>query len=224
MATISATPTSALFGSAPAANASAAPKTTAQEVQDRFLTLLVTQMKNQDPLNPLDNAQVTTQLAQISTVTGVDQMHQTMKAVLDQIKGLEALQAAGMDGKDVLVPSERFELGPDGARGVYELSGAASDVTVSIRSASGAVVREWQLSGMSAGPQRIEWDGTTASGTRAADGVYQMSINATSAGTPVQATTFAQAHVNGVVRGADAVQLDLGVLGRRPLSDIREVY
>jgi flagellar basal-body rod modification protein FlgD len=222
MATIAATPTSGLLGGA--ANPVTAPKTAAQDVQDRFLTLLVTQMKNQDPLNPLDNAQITTQLAQISTVTGVDQMHQTMKAVLDQIKGLEALQAAGMDGKDVLVPSDRFELGPNGAKGVYELATAADDVTVSIRSASGALVREWQLSGMSAGPQSIDWDGTTSNGTRAADGLYAMSINATAAGAPVSATTFARAHVSGVVRGADAVQLDLGVLGRKSLSDIREVY
>ena len=224
MAAIAAAQAQGSLGAASTVTPVTAQKSTAQDVQDRFLTLLVTQMKNQDPLNPLDNAQITTQLAQISTVTGVDQMHQTMKAVLDQIKGLEALQASGMDGKDVLVPSDRFELGPNGASGVYELASPADDVTVSIRSASGAVMREWQLSRLPAGAQRIQWDGTTSNGARAADGVYAMSINATAAGKPVSATTFARAHVEGVIRGADAIQLDLGAMGRKSLIDIKEVF
>jgi len=200
---------------------SAAP--TAKDVQDRFLTLLVTQMRNQDPLNPLDNAQLTTQLAQISTVTGVDQMHQTMKAVLDQLKGLEALQAAGMDGKDVLIASDRIQLGAGGASGAIELTGPADAVTIAIKNSAGATVREMQLSRQEAGMRTFEWDGVTASGARAVDGIYSISVNATAGGKPIVSTTLARAHVNGIVRGEDTIQLDLGLFGRRSLNDVREI-
>ncbi len=206
---------------ATAATTSAGPS--AQDVQDRFLTLLVTQMRNQDPLNPLDNAQLTTQLAQISTVTGVDQMHQTMKAVLAQIKGLESLQAAGMDGKDVLVTSDQVVLGNRGAGGAYELADAADAVKITIKNAAGATVKEIQLARQAAGTHAFEWDGMTANGARAADGLYTVNVSATVAGQAVAVGTLARAHVEGVVRGGETVQLDLGPLGRRSLNDVKEI-
>ena len=79
-------------------------KSAADDVQDRFLKLLVTQMKNQDPLNPLDNAQVTTQLAQISTVNGIEKLNATIEAMASSFTSGQSLQAATMIGKDVLVP------------------------------------------------------------------------------------------------------------------------
>ncbi|MFM9885922.1 MAG: flagellar hook assembly protein FlgD [Burkholderiales bacterium] len=196
---------------------------TAQDVQDRFLTLLVTQMKNQDPLNPLDNAQLTTQLAQISTVTSVDQLHQTMKAVLDQIRGLESLQAAGMDGKDVLVTSEQLQLGANGAGGAFELTDAADSVAITIKNAAGATVKEMQLTRQGPGTHSFEWDGIVASGARAVDGLYSVTVSATTAGKAVTATTLARAHVDGVVRGGETVQVDLGLLGRKPLNEVKEI-
>ena len=83
---------------------SAAKKSTAEEAQDRFLTLLVTQMKNQDPLNPLDNAQVTSQLAQLSTVTGIDKLNGTLESMMGSYQSNQALQAANMIGHGVLAP------------------------------------------------------------------------------------------------------------------------
>src|SRR6476469_10812857 len=78
--------------------------TSASELQDRFLKLLVAQMKNQDPLNPLDNAQVTTQLAQISTVSGIDKLNQTMNAMSSSFLASQSLQASGLIGHNVLAP------------------------------------------------------------------------------------------------------------------------
>lgn len=217
--------TSTLAGTAaaPTAASSSIIAPSAGDAEQRFLAVLVAQMKNQDPLNPLDNAQLTTQLAQISTVTGVDQMHQTMKAVLDQLKGLEALQAAGMDGKDVLIASDRIQLGAGGASGAIELTGPADAVTIAIKNSAGATVREMQLSRQEAGMRTFEWDGVTASGARAVDGIYSISVNATAGGKPIVSTTLARAHVNGIVRGEDTIQLDLGLFGRRSLNDVREI-
>jgi len=197
--------------------------TSAKEMQDRFLTLLVTQMKNQDPLSPMDNSQLTSQLAQISTVTGIDQVNDTMKAVLGQIKALESMQAATMDGRDVLVPGSAIALGSGPAVGGYELPEAADGVTVSIRNAAGATVRELQLPRVDAGIHRFEWDGLAASGARAAEGAYTFTVRANAAGREIEATALARGHVAGIVRGGDEVQLDLGSLGRKPLTDVREI-
>src|SRR3954466_4446382 len=85
-------------------SAAATDKSTAVAAQDRFMTLLVTQMKNQDPLNPLDNAQVTSQLAQLSTVTGVDKLNATLESMMSSFQSSQSLQAANMIGHGVLVP------------------------------------------------------------------------------------------------------------------------
>lgn len=205
-----------------AATQSESTKKAAQDVQDRFLTLLVTQMKNQDPLNPLDNAQLTTQLAQISTVTGVDQMHQTMKAVLDQIKQLESLQASSMNGRNVMVTSDKLELREGAAVGGVELTQPADSVTVTIRNAAGGVVRELELGAMQTGTSKFDWNGATSGGATAADGAYSFSVKATVGGKEISATTMARGRVGGVLQG-ETVQLDLGVLGKRPIGDVREI-
>src|SRR5262245_57095214 len=87
-----------------------AAKTTAQEAQDRFMTLLVTQMKNQDPMNPLDNAQVTSQLAQLSTVTGIDKLNSTLESLMGNYRTSQALEAVSMIGHGVLTPGAGVDL------------------------------------------------------------------------------------------------------------------
>src|SRR3990167_8083696 len=96
--------TAALFASFNAKAGAAATASTAADTQDRFLKLLVTQMKNQDPLNPMDNAQVTSQMAQLSTVTGIDKLNVTLQALSDSMASSQSLQAASMIGYGVLVP------------------------------------------------------------------------------------------------------------------------
>jgi flagellar basal-body rod modification protein FlgD len=96
-----------------------AAKPAEQDLQDRFLKLLVTQMKNQDPLNPLDNAQVTTQLAQISTVNGVERLNATIQAIADNFTAGQSLQAAGMIGREERVPGYTVEL--DGGAGGFSI-------------------------------------------------------------------------------------------------------
>src|SRR3990172_2141446 len=87
-----------------------ATKTAAQEQEDRFLKLLVTQMKNQDPLNPLDNAEVTSQMAQLSTVSGIEKLNTTLQAMSSSFASSQSLQAAGMIGRSVLAPGSSLSL------------------------------------------------------------------------------------------------------------------
>ena len=137
--------------------------TTAKELNDRFLRLLIAQMNNQDPLNPLDNAQVTSQMAQINTVTGINGLNETVAKLIEQFARLESLQAAQLTGRSVLVQGNALALPDDGnAIGGIELALAADRVTVEIRDAAGQVVRELQLGRRDAGVSRFDWDGKTA--------------------------------------------------------------
>ncbi len=79
-------------------------------MQNRFLKLLTTQLKNQDPLNPMDNAQMTSQLAQMSTVSGIEKLNTTLGKMLDIYDSGQSMQAAGLIGKHVLVPGNTLPL------------------------------------------------------------------------------------------------------------------
>ena len=95
-------PYAAVNGGASTAGAA----TAKQEIsaQDRFLTMLVAQMKNHDPLNPMENAEVTSQMAQINTVTGIEKVNASLQTMLGQLMQTQAMQGAALIGRDVLVP------------------------------------------------------------------------------------------------------------------------
>ena len=122
-------------------NGSRTTKTTAQDAQDRFMTLLVTQMRNQDPLNPLDNAQVTSQLAQLSTVTGIDKLNDTMSVMSAGLQNSQGLQAASMIGHGVVVPGSNVELKDGKSVFGFDLPQAADNLQVLLKDQNGAVVR-----------------------------------------------------------------------------------
>jgi flagellar basal-body rod modification protein FlgD len=154
----------------------------ADDVQDRFLKLLVTQMKNQDPLNPLDNAAVTSQLAQISTVNGIEKLNATVQTMASNFAAGQTLQASAMLGKDVLVPGSTLQLaGGSGLFGI-NLAQAADQVKVTISDASGRALQVIDLAAQAAGPLTLAWDGKTSDGAQATDGVYNISVTALSGG------------------------------------------
>jgi flagellar basal-body rod modification protein FlgD len=124
-----ASPAQALFASLNAARDKEAVDAKDVSPQDRFLKLLVTQLKNQDPLNPMDNAQMTSQLAQISTVDGIEKLNATLKMILEGSNENQAMQAAAMVGHGVLVPGSGLLLAGGMAIGGVELDGPADRVT-----------------------------------------------------------------------------------------------
>ncbi len=193
------------------------------EAQSKFLTLLTTQLKNQDPLNPLDNAQVTSQLAQISTVDGIERLNLTMGRLLDGLAGNETMQAAALVGRSVLVPGDHFELGADGARGGLLIEEPAESVTVSIRDANGLEVAVLDLGALDAGTHNFAWDGLSQNGTPAAEGRYQILVTAQNSEGSVDATTLERGTVTSVVRGADGVSAEVGSLGMFSMSEIRQI-
>lgn len=200
------------------ANAGDAPAT-----QDRFLKLLVTQMQNQDPLNPMDNAAVTSQMAQLSTVTGIDKLNTTLASMMASQQSNQSLQAVGMIGHSVLVPGSSLSL--SNGQGVFgiDLAAPADSVQVSIRDTAGNLVQQLDLGPQGAGSQPLLWDGTTKNGTKAADGAYTFQVTATSGGAASTVTALAFDQVSSVSTGPQGVTLNLPKAGSVSLSDVRQI-
>ena len=194
------------------------------EAQSKFLTLLTTQLKNQDPLNPLDNAQVTSQLAQISTVDGIERLNATMSKLLEGMNGNDTLQAAALVGRSVLVPGEHLDLAAEGgARGGLSLDEAADAVTVSIRDANGLEVAQLDLGALEAGTHSFTWDGNAIDGTPAAAGRYLMSVSGKSGEDKITVTALERGTVTSVVRGSGGVSAEVGSLGMFSMAEIRQI-
>ncbi|MHC8383769.1 flagellar hook assembly protein FlgD [Pseudomonas sp. LB3P14] len=193
------------------------------ELQDQFLTLLTTQLQNQDPTDPMDNSEMVTQLAQISTISSIEDVSTTLEGISSQISASETLQASALVGNGVLVDGSTIQV----ASGVattfgVTLASDADSVTVTITDSSGTVVRTLDEGDMSAGTQALSWDGLQDDGTTAADGAYTFSVAATADDVAVTTTALKYALVTGVTTdSSNEVALDLGGVNENVgLSDI----
>ena len=197
---------------------------TAKETEDRFLALLVAQMKNQDPLNPLDNAEVTSQMAQLSTVQGIEDMNATLDALAASMGVNQMAQAANLIGSAVLVPGD--SISPTELENVmgFELSRPADKVTVDIFDAAGGAVRSLDLGPREDGVNLLAWDGLTGSGEAAPDGAYTFKINATQGGEQVDSTALHLGLVNSVSQNSQGVQLNLADNENVTYADIRQIF
>jgi len=217
---------SSLLG-APRAGAGSAgsAKDAARELNDRFLKLLVTQLKNQDPMNPMDNAQFTSQMAQINTVTGINTLNETVNGLLQQFGALEALQAAQLTGRSVLVTGNRLTADGKGTAvaGGVNLAAPADKVTVEIIDANGNPVRSIALGASAAGVSRFTWDGKTDAGTDAPAGSYSFTVKASSAGAEVGATELMARTVEAVTRENGSTQLVLAGGIRVAYGDVKQI-
>lgn len=210
-----------------AINASASSSTSStsstEDQQQTFLNLLVTQLKNQDPLNPMDNAQMTSQLAQMNTATGIAQLNTTLNSLVSDIATSQSMQAASLIGKNVLVPGKNLTLSSGTAYAGINLASAADQVTVNIYDSKGALVSTENLGAQSAGVLDVAWDGTTSSGSKAADGNYTFTVSAVQGGNSVTVSPLQVGTVSALVRSGTDFQLDLGTLGRVNYSDVQQV-
>lgn len=198
-------------------------KTAVQETQDRFMTLLVTQMKNQDPMNPLDNAQVTSQFAQLSTVTGIDKLNDTLGTLMGSYQSSQTLQAASMIGHGVLSPGGSIDLVKGSALLGVDLPTDADKVTVTIHDAKGVEVRRLDLGAQKAGSLPVTWDGKAADGSVVADGHYTFELAATSGGAKVDATALQFGLVDSVSTNSKGVKLNVTGMGALDLASVRQI-
>ena len=195
--------------------------------QTEFLQLLVTQLQNQDPLNPLDSAEYAAQLAQFSSVEQLVNINSGMEALLESQQlmssGLNNTIASSLAGKTVTAISDRVHLGEERLTDVnFRLSSVASDVTIRVVDATGNVVRTEQLAGFSAGDHAWTWDGTASNGRSVPEGTYQVQIEALNGENPVNALTVLQGAVSKVRYTNGGVELVVNGVPI-PLGDVEEI-
>ena len=211
-ATIAPNPTTAspLATGAAASGTAATSDTTAS--QDRFLKLLVAQLNNQDPMNPMDNAQMTSQMAQINTVTGIQQVNETLKSMAAQFSSMQVLQGSSMVGHDVLVEGNTLTRISGVASGAVDLSSKADAVKVEILSPGGQVLDTLNLGAQDAGRQSFYWDSSSYQGT----GEPSFRVTATLSGSAVASTSLARDRVVSV--GSENGAMTVQLLGRSSTS------
>jgi flagellar basal-body rod modification protein FlgD len=176
--------------------------------QDRFLKLLVAQLNNQDPMNPMDNAQMTSQMAQINTVTGIQQVNETLKNMADQFTAMQVLQGSSMVGHNVLVEGNALTRIEGVASGAVELAGTADAVKLEILSPGGVVIDTLEMGALPAGRHPFNWDAAGYKGT----GEPSFRVSASAGGKAVASTSFAQDKVVSV--GSDNGALSVQLQGR----------
>jgi flagellar basal-body rod modification protein FlgD len=187
--------------------------------EDRFLKLLVAQMQNQDPLNPMDNAQVTSQMAQIQSVNGIEKLNRTVEGLGTQFAQLSALQGASLVGRDVIVAGNQLTANDEGLpQGGFELASAADRVQVEVLNAGGRVIDTIELGAQSAGRHGFEW--TPPAGVEASLGTT-FRIVAKSGTATVSSTPLMRDRVDAVIAGGDQLTLELRNSGSVAYADIK---
>lgn len=196
----------------------------AADLQNNFLTMLVTQMNNQDPLNPMDNSQLTSQLAQISTVSSMQTMNTTLNQLLGQVSASRAMDSASLIGRTVMVPGSHVSVadGVAGKLGV-DLPSTADAVTVNVLDKDGNVVRTIDMKGQTAGVHDIAWDGKNDAGTAVADGDYTFKVNATANGASVQPVALIYGKVQSISGDSTGVLVDVGNGQTAGVDDVRRI-
>ncbi len=204
-------------GASTAASAVAAGAATAKEASERFLKLLVTQLQNQDPMNPVDNAQMTSQMAQISTVSGVEKLNMTVEKLNGQFVQMQAVQGAGLIGKDVLIAGDKLSVVDGTPQATFDLGSAASRVKVEVLSPAGRLVDTINLATTAAGRHDVPW----AAGKDLPDvASYRFRVPAMTGSTALETTTLMRDKVDAVNTGGTSLTVELERSGRVAYNQI----
>ena len=214
------TSTTATTATNAASTAAAATTPTPADQQDRFLKLLVAQLNNQDPMNPMDNAQMTSQMAQINTVTGIQQLNETVKSLTQQFTALQSMQGANMVGHDVLVAGNRLQIANAQGQGSFDLGANADNVKVEVTTAGGQVVGNISLGSMGVGRHNFTWDAGNYTNT---DGL-KFKITATNAGTAVASTALERDKIVAAGSDANGLTLTTETGASVPYSNVVAIY
>lgn len=215
-----------------------------EEAGERFLKLLMTQIQNQDPLNPMDNAQLTTQMAQINTVAGIDKLNDTMTKMSDRLAALDngaslarlqetlngslqglatqmrqsqALQGAALVGREVWLGGDALPVRDGSARGSFDLRNAADAVMVEVLAPSGHVIDRIDLGARGAG--RVDFGWTAPEGASTETLKYR--VRATAGSANIAAELYAPDTVSAVSTSTEGLMLQLTRSGATPIERVK---
>lgn len=193
----------------------------ATAAQDRFLKLLVAQLNNQDPMNPLDNAQMTSQIAQINTVTGIQQLNETVKNLASQFAAQQLMQGSAMVGRQVLVEGNSLAVdsASSQASGAFDLAGSAANVKVQVLDPTGKEVGTVDMGALPAGRYNFAWDASNYQG----DSALRFKVLAANGETSVKSTALAIDKVTAVSMDNSALQMQLSRGGMTTQAGIKAI-
>lgn len=214
------------LGTAPGSSTATGSKAPARLGQEQFLELMIAQLKNQDPTKPLQSGEFLSQMAQFSTVSGIQDLQTSFHQLAGTMYSNQALQASALVGRMVLVPSDKGVLPANGAMsGTVDLPAGTNDLTVEVYDASGQLVRRIPLGGQAAGLVSFNWDGAATDGSVAAPGTYYVKARARFDGQDTAVTALAATRVDSVSLGgaAGGISLNLNGLGAMDLAQVRQI-
>lgn len=192
-----------------------------------FLTLMLAQLKNQDPTSPVDSNTFLTQLAQLSEVQGITSLNTSFSALSSSLSAGQALQASSLLGHQALVNSSTAQLAAGATiTGAVSVPQSTSSVVLSIADAAGNVVQTVGLGAQSSGSANFSWDGKEANGSQAPAGTYSLSVQYAG---QTKTSTTASTSVNGIVEsvsmgaGSTGMTLNVAGVGSVPFSSLQQI-
>lgn len=189
---------------------------------DAFLRLMIAQLQNQDPLSPAKNEDFVAQLAQFSSVEGIQNINAGIENLATSFRSSQALEASSLVGRQVQINTDTATLSSAGpVRGTIELATSASNLTLVIEAADGQVVRTQNLGTNARGDVDFSWDGSNESGERLPDGQYRIRANGLVDGKNIDLPVAVGANVNSVTIGQNEdLVLNIEGVGAVPLSEV----
>ena len=194
--------------------------------QEQFLELMIAQIRNQDPFKPLENGEFLTQIAQFSTVSGVQDLQESFSSLAGSLSSNQALQASALVGRSVLVPSDAGVLTAGGnVQGSVELPESSGEVRLQVFNTAGEVVRTLQLGAQQAGSVGFVWDGIADNGQAVNPGLYRITASSVKNGEQEALETFISDRVESVTlgRAGEGTILNLASLGATDFKIIQEI-
>lgn len=193
--------------------------------KNAFLELMVAQLNNQDPLNPQENGEFIAQLAQFSSVEGIENLNNTVEVMSTSLQSSQALQASALVGRTVHVLSDKSYLAPEGAiSGTIKLDRSTTNLTLNIANNAGVLIDQVDMGSQVAGDIRFAWNGKDANGVPYPAGEYLFTAEANISGAPEQIDIALSANVDSVSINPDrTVLLNIQGQGAVPLLDVEEI-
>lgn len=195
--------------------------------KDAFLQLLVTQLKNQNPLDPQDNGAFVAQLAQFSSLEGINTLNDSVNAISGNFKSSQALQASSMVGRSVIVQTDKALVDTGSSlTGAVPLGSSVGNVTIKITDKDGKLVKTIEMGEQKAGNANFIWDGTNEAGEKVDSGTYTFNASTKTDTGTTQLNTYLPAKVTSVTLSQTGGEMLLnlaGGLGSIALSKVQTI-
>lgn len=196
-----------------------------QIATEDYLSLMTAQLKNQDPLKPMDNGEFLGKIAQFATVSGIGELNDSFDGFAQSMQSDQALQGSTLVGRSVLVPSSIGTMTAEsGLKGQINVAEAVTDLKVQIYNEIGIPVRTIEM-GSAAGYTNFSWDGLDDKGVSLPSGTYQFKATGTVNGDNTAFATATVAKVESVLvgSGGQGLTMNLAGIGAVPFSEAQEI-